>query len=212
MKMLVFPLGPFATNMYIIYDEATCEAVIVDPGAGAYEKIVESIEKYSLKLKAVWLTHSHWDHIVDIAKVKKAFSLPVYINEADVANLEDPGCDKIPMSVPAFKGASADFFLKDGDILSIAEFEFKVIHTPGHSPGSVCFHCEQEGILISGDTFFKGTIGTLALPTAEPDRMWQSLEKLSTLPPDTKVCPGHGPGTIVSDETWLSNAKQVFNH
>ncbi len=87
----------------------------------------------------------------------------------------------------------------------------KVIHTPGHSPGGVCFYLPSEKILFSGDTLFRGTIGNLSLPTARPDLMWDSLKKLAALPPETKVYPGHGGPTTISAEKWIAHAKGKFN-
>lgn len=93
----------------------------------------------------------------------------------------------------------------------MGEFEFVIIHTPGHSPGSICLYDPKHQILISGDTLFKGSIGTLSLPTSQPDRMWPSLEKLGALPVETQVYPGHGEKTCIKDERWLKNAKEIFS-
>ncbi len=102
--------------------------------------------------------------------------------------------------------------LEEGDRISIGEIAFTVISTPGHSPGCVCFYCEKEHILFSGDTLFKGTIGNLTFPTSVPDEMWPSLDKLAALPPETKVYPGHGPSTTIGDESWLPRARKLFTN
>ncbi len=171
--------------------------------------VLEAVRQHSLKPTAIWLTHSHWDHIVDAAKIKRELSLPIYVHEEDRGNLEKPGSDEVPMAVPIFEGTAPDHLIKDGDLLTVGKFSFKVIHTPGHTPGGVCFYCEKEKTLISGDTFFRGLIGSISLPTSQPERMWPSLDKIAALPPDTVVFPGHGPHTTIKDEPWLPKAKEM---
>jgi hydroxyacylglutathione hydrolase len=112
------------------------------------------------------------------------------------------------MDVPVIEGTTPDHLINDGDFLTVGKFSFKVIHTPGHTPGGVCFYCEKEKTLFSGDTFYRGLIGSLSLPTSQAQRMWQSLDKIATLPPNTVVFPGHGPSTTIKDEPWLPNAKK----
>ncbi|MCH9620925.1 MAG: Hydroxyacylglutathione hydrolase GloC [Chlamydiia bacterium] len=202
-----FPTGPFDTNVYIIYLEQSRDAIIIDPGFNSFSRILEIIKNKSLKPQAIWLTHSHWDHVSDVAPLKKELSIPIYIHGEDKQNLIEPGSDKLPMLVPLFEKATPDHIIKDYEILNLGNLEFKVIHTPGHSPGSVCFYNEKENTLISGDTIFKGAIGSLSLPTGEPKRMWPSLEKLAKLPAETKVYPGHGPSTVLENEKWILDAK-----
>lgn len=205
MKILCFPTPPFSTNTYILWSTQSCEGIIIDPGTKSFETILHVIKEHSIKPTAIWLTHSHWDHIADVARVKKALSLPVFIHKEDAHNLEFPGSDKVPMAIPPFEGVKADFFLNEGDLLPIGEVSFKVIHTPFHSPGSVCFYCEQEHILFSGDTLFQKAIGSLSLSTSEPHRLKESIKKLLALPSQTKVYPGHGPSTTLLEEQTTLN-------
>lgn len=207
MEIFSLAVGPYATNAYVLYTKGL-DAVIIDPGFGSFEAIEKIIKEKSLRPVAIWLTHSHWDHIADVAVLKKTFVLPIYIHKDDVENLRAPGSDGIPIAVPLFEGVDADHFIDENTPLFLGDAKFQAIHTPGHSPGGVCFYCEKENILISGDTIFKGAIGTLSLPTSEPDRMWPSIEKLAKLPPDTKIYPGHGPSTTLQEEQWIHNAKQ----
>ena len=209
MNVLCFPTGPYATNMYIICCKDTLDAVIVDPGVESFEMILKAVQQHSLKPVAIWLTHSHWDHIVDAAKIKRELSLPIYMHEEDRGNLEKPGSDGVPMAIPAIEGTTPDHLIEEGNLLMVEKFSFKVIHTPGHTPGGVCFYCEKEKILFSGDTFYRGLIGSLSLPTSQAERMWQSLDKIAKLPHDTAVFPGHGPSTTIKDEPWLPNAKKM---
>jgi glyoxylase-like metal-dependent hydrolase (beta-lactamase superfamily II) len=104
----------------------------------------------------------------------------------------------------------ADGFLIEGQKLTVGDLDIEVIHTPGHTPGGVCFYLPKEKVLISGDTLFRGTIGNLNFPTSRPDLMWGSLKKLAALPADTKVYPGHGGSTTIGAEKWIGHAKERF--
>jgi glyoxylase-like metal-dependent hydrolase (beta-lactamase superfamily II) len=101
--------------------------------------------------------------------------------------------------------------LEDGQVLAVGEFQIEVIHTPGHTPGGVCFYLKEQKILFSGDTLFQGTIGNLSFPTARPARMWDSLKRLAALPKETRVYPGHGDPTTIGKEQWIANAEDRFN-
>jgi len=205
MNIFCFATGPLDTNTYILYSENTKEAVIIDPGFDSFKTLVTELEKKKLRPTGIWLTHSHWDHIGNVSIVKERFNIPVYIHEEDRGNLEHPGSDKVPMMFEPFTGTKPDFILSDNLSLSAFDHLFTVIHTPGHSPGSCCFYCPQEKLLISGDTIFKHGMGSISLATGEPDRMRSSLAKLALLPPDTVIYPGHGPRTILSNERWLGS-------
>ena len=152
----------------------------------------------------ILLTHSHWDHMAEASILKEKLDIPLYVHSEDAQNLEVPGSDGLPLFYP-IKAVKADHFLFDGEILFLGTLKIKVIHTPGHSPGGVCFYLENEAILISGDTLFQGTCGKVSFPTSNPSKMKHSLKKLSHLPPDTKVYPGHGPDTTIgAEEPWMS--------
>lgn len=206
----VFPSGPFATNAYVVYCERSKKAGVIDPAPESAESLLHFLNKNKLNLDKVILTHSHWDHFGDLKKVLNEKSAPVYIHEADKQNLIEPGSDGLPLFVPISK-VQPNHFIKEGDELDIGEIHFKVMHTPGHSPGGVCLYSKESNVLFSGDTLFKGSIGNLSFPTAEPDKMWESLERLATLPGETRVYPGHGEMTAIQDESWLKNAKHIFN-
>jgi hydroxyacylglutathione hydrolase len=157
----------------------------------------------------ILLTHSHWDHTAEVSLLKEQLQVPIYIHKEDVKNLEEPGSDRLPLLYP-IRAVKPDDYLYDGQILMVGELAIEVIHTPGHTPGGVCFYLKQQKALFSGDTLFKGTIGNLSFPTARPKLMWASLERLAKLPKDTKVYPGHGPATTIGAEEWLSNAEEYF--
>jgi len=209
MFIKVFTTGPVETNTVLIACPATKKAAIVDAPLESLPLLSQEVEKQNFKVEMLLLTHSHWDHIADAAKIKKKFHIPVYIHADDSGNLEKPGSDGVPMFFPV-EGAVPDKLLKDGDLVRLGELEIKVIHTPGHTPGGVCFWIEKEKTLISGDTLFHGTIGRLDLPTGRAEAMWESLRKLAKLPPKTRVFAGHGEETTIGAESWLSDAKRIF--
>lgn len=204
-----FTSGPFATNGYVVADPKSRGALLIDAPPESIPYFQRILQEKNLSPKALLLTHSHLDHTAESAALKKTFSIPLYIHPLDLPNLEKPGSDGLPLFLPVLP-ASADHELFDGKKLKFGDLEILVIHTPGHTPGGVCFYLEKEKILFSGDTLFKGTIGNLSFPTSEAEKMWDSLEKLSHLPKEVIVYPGHGPSTTIGAEKWLSNAKNYF--
>lgn len=210
MIIKTFPSGPFETNAYVIGCPATKQAVIIDPAQGSSKPVIAFLSENDLTPIIILITHSHWDHIIDTAILKNHFNIPVCIHALDRPNLEKPGSDRLPCPIP-YEGVVPNRLLQEGDEVNVGNIRFKVIHTPGHSPGGVCFYCADEGVLISGDTLFRGSIGNLSLPTANAELMWQSLAKLSKLPPETIAYPGHGPSTTIGREPWLARAKDHFS-
>lgn len=209
MYIKALPSGPFATNAYIIACEQSKEAAIIDPGVDSAQAIIDLLKEEGVIPKKIILTHSHWDHIGNVAELKEKFNIPVLIHALDAPNLRKPGTDGLPMFVP-IRGVEPDLLFNEGDIISVGNLNFKVIHTPGHTPGGVCLYCKEKNVLLSGDTLFKQSIGNLDFPGGSPEEMWSSLKKLEKLPPETKVYPGHGPSTTIAAEHWLPNAKNVF--
>ncbi len=207
-----FPSGPFLTNAYLVSCTKTRSTAIIDPSPQSAVAILKSIKDQELIPEKILLTHSHWDHIADISLIRQVYpKIPVSIHPLDKENLFSPGSDRIPCLVPIAALQEATFF-QDDEIFTIGNFTWQVIHTPGHSPGSVCFYCESNHILFSGDTLFKGSIGNLSLPTANPDLMWKSLDKLALLPKETHIYPGHGQDTYLKNEVWIKEAKKWFGY
>lgn len=204
-----FPSGPLSTNCYIVACPNTRQAAIIDPAPDSVKSLIPFCTEHKIQPIAILLTHSHWDHIADVSAVKEKYNIPVYIHAEDAGNLIAPGSDGLQCWVD-ISSVQPDGFFKEGDIFPIGDLRFQVIHTPGHSPGGVCFYLPQNKVLMAGDTLFKGSIGTLSLPTARPRLMWESLKKLSLLPPDTIVYPGHGPHTTIGNESWLVEAESYF--
>lgn len=204
-----FPSGPVETNAYIVACPATKKAAIIDPAPGSFEAISQFITSEKLIPTVILLTHSHWDHIADVSKCKKAYNIPVWVHTLDSKNVEAPGADGLTCRVP-IEGVDVDHFLEEDEEFTVGEIPFKVLWTPGHTPGGVCFYSAPLNALISGDTLFHRSMGRIDLPTGQPALMWKSLEKLSKLPPETKAYPGHGPTTTIGREAWLSNAENIF--
>jgi hydroxyacylglutathione hydrolase len=202
-----FPSGPFGTNAYILACSETRKGVIIDPAPGSAKALVEG--SAAIEIKAIFLTHSHWDHIGDLKKIKTSFDVPVYVHPSDRPNVVEPGIDKL-LVMFRIDGVEPEFDLQEGETIEVGKLRVIVIETPGHTPGGVCFYLDQEKTLFSGDTLFKGSIGTLSLPTADPQAMWHSLKKLEKLPPETVVYPGHGLSTTIGDEAWLPKAQELF--
>lgn len=209
MIIQAFPSGPFETNAYVVVCERTKQAAIIDPAPESADQICVYLDKHHFIPEKILLTHTHWDHIADVAICKQQYHIPVYVHEEDRSNLEMPGSDGLPcwISIPAVK---ADHFFVEGELVTVGELRFIVIHTPGHTPGGICLYSMDDGVLFSGDTLFRGTIGNLSFPTCQPDLMWGSLAKLTKLPPATKVYPGHGESTTIGAENWLPRAKELF--
>ena len=209
MIIQAIPSGPLDTNAYVVACATTRQAAIVDPGLDSADAISNYLKKNNLQPVAIFLTHSHWDHTGNVAELQQKYHIPVLIHFNDKDNLEIPGSDKLPMFIP-ITPTKADRYIEEGEELSVGNLRFTVIATPGHSPGSVCFYEKQEGVLLAGDTLFRGSIGNLSFPTSEPDNMWPSLAKLAKLPANTKVYPGHGGMTTIGAESWLPQAKKIF--
>lgn len=205
----IFCCGPASTNAILIACPDTKQGAIIDAPFGSSEWFFAKIKEFGLEMRMLLLTHSHWDHFAEAAKIKKILSIPLYIHEKDAYNLIQPGADGLPMLFDIEK-VEPDFFLHDEKDLLLGNLSIKVIHTPGHTPGGVCFYIKEEHVLFSGDTLFEGSIGNLSFPTSEPEKMWQSLDKLAKLPYETKVFPGHGNTTTIGREKWLSNARSYF--
>lgn len=211
MFIQVFPSGPFSTNSYVVACSHSREAAIIDPAPDSASAIEAFLTQQNFNPQKILLTHSHWDHIADVNHLKEKYALPVLIHSLDVPNLQHPGTDGLPCWIHII-GVEPDILLQEGEQIKVGELSFQVLHTPGHSPGCICFFEPQQHVLFSGDTLFKGTIGNLSFPTSQPTLMSSSLAKLAQLPPQTRVFPGHGPSTTIQAESeWLCDPKKLFD-
>lgn len=197
-----FPVGPFQCNCTVLGDEATGEAIVVDPG-DQLAFIQERLRLHGLtKIKAIVHTHAHLDHIGATADLQAATGAPVGLHEGDRFLWE--AVDMQAMMLRLERPATCDFDvrLEDGHTLRFADVEGEVIHTPGHTPGSVSFHFPSlDKLLIAGDTLFQGSIGRTDLPGGDFEQILASIHtRLLTLDDDTRVIPGHGPITTIGFE------------
>jgi len=192
-------VGALETNCYLVYCQDTLECAVIDPGAEP-EKIFRIIGHMDLKPTILINTHGHVDHIGANRDIKDKFDIPLYIHAADSPMLEDILQSELSFLLGAKKSPPPDKFLEQGDKLKIGNVSLSVVHTPGHSPGSVSLM--GNGILFSGDTLFFGGVGRTDLPGGSWEELEGSIrEKIFTLPADTVVLPGHGPTTTIDQET-----------
>ena len=210
-----FRVGLLGEETAVVWREGRADCVVVDPGA-ARESECDALDAFlrenALKPAAVLLTHGHFDHVYDCRRLQTAYDIPVYLNPKDSALLEEFthntahfGFDK-----PDIRFRTTDAL--DGDLIDAAGISWKVITTPGHSPGSVCYYDAEDDILMSGDTLFAGTIGRTDLAYGEYDDEIRSImEKLIVLPGRTLVYPGHGPSTTIAAEREGNPLLEPFN-
>lgn len=195
--MLRVVVGPLGTNCYIVYDKSSKDAVLVDPGARG-ERILRAVEDAGLVVKAVALTHAHFDHFGGLGKILERWSVPVYVGNEDAAYLRDPGWQAEYMEdpMPEVKDLRT---LSDGDVLLAGTIRLNVLSTPGHTEGSLSYY--YAPYLFSGDLVFPGSVGRSDLPGGDEDTLVESISsKIACLPEDTIVFPGHGESTTIGKE------------
>lgn len=194
-----YNVGEIGTNCYFIVNADTKEMLVVDPG-GDGRDLIRRINNSELKPTAVLLTHGHYDHAADAKMVAEEYHIPIYAHEAEKETLEDPNLNLSPMFGHR-EIFHADQYVKDGDILELAGFTIRVIHTPGHTVGGCCYYFEGNKVLASGDTLFCGSVGRTDFPKGSMSDLVRSIkEKLLDLPGDTAVLPGHEARTTIGYE------------
>jgi len=200
MILETFPVGPLQCNCTLLGDEATGEAIVIDPG-DEIGRIHKRITSHGLKLKQILITHAHIDHVGGALKLKRLTGAPILLNESDLPLLEMMDKQAAWLGIATPETAPPDERLVDGQKVGIAAYPAKVIHTPGHTQGSVCLHFEPLKMVIAGDTLFAGSIGRTDLPGGDAEQIIESIQsRLLTLSSDTKVVPGHGPMTAIGVE------------
>lgn len=194
-----YNVGDIGTNCYFIVNVDTKEMLVIDPG-GDGEDLVRRIRENGYQPKAVLLTHGHYDHAHHARQVADALQIPVIACEAERETLEDPGLNLSPMFGHR-ETYRADQYVKDGEVLSLAGFEIRVLFTPGHTVGGCCYYFEGNKVLASGDSLFCGSIGRTDFPRGSMSALVRSIkEKLLVLPGDTEVLPGHDMRTTIGHE------------
>ncbi len=196
----IFPVGPLGCNCSVIGDEGTREAMVIDPG-DEIDRILMTLAKHGLTLKQIVITHAHIDHIGGAMKLKAATGAPMLLNQKDemLIKMLDVQAGWLGMRPPG--KVEYDQHLQDGARLTTGNIESQVIHTPGHTEGSLCVYIPAEKKLLAGDTLFAGSIGRTDLPGGNFEKIIQSIqERLMPLPEETIVVPGHGPLTTIGAE------------
>ena len=193
------PLGSMGTNCYFVYRENVKDAIVFDPGdsgAALYDKLKDN----GINVKAIFLTHGHFDHVYGVKELKEKSGAKVYACKDELELLRDP-----ELNVSAMMGrlvtVEPDELFADGDTYDLCDMTFQVIATPGHTAGGACFYFKEAGILIAGDTLFEGSVGRTDFPTGSMKTLVDSInKKLMELPDNTRVYPGHGGTTSIGDE------------
>lgn len=189
-----------ATNCYIVQDENSKETMVIDP-AGDVDKIVEMLDILQAKLKYIYLTHCHGDHIGGVKELKERYGGQVVAQRKAAENLLDQNINLTSYIGMGGVTVEVDARVDDNDLLHLGELEFRVIHTPGHTSGGSCLYCEEEKLLFSGDTLFRGTWGRTDVPTGSFEDVISSItKKLMILPDESIVYPGHGKSTMIREE------------
>src|SRR3954447_20774411 len=201
MERLSRVVGPLATNVHILADAGTREAIAIDTAIPSLPWISDELADRGWTLRLIVSTHGHWDHTGDNARVSEATGAEIAVHPLDREALVHPtplwAPFEIPPSVPAVE-------LAEGGEIRFGAIRLRVLHTPGHTPGSVCLEAADDGVLFSGDTLFAGGWGRVDLPGGSGEAIVASLSRLAELEPHTAVLPGHGPETTIGRERrWL---------
>ncbi|SRR6266481_1651466 len=196
----ILPVGPLQCNCSVVGDEASREAIVIDPGDGL-DEILALIEKHHLQVKQIVITHAHIDHVGGAMKLRALTGAPILLNQNDYALLKmlDVQATWIGMATPG--KVEVDQTLGQADVVKAGSLEGQVLHTPGHTEGSICLYFPAEKKLIAGDTLFAGSIGRTDLPGGSFEKILDSLhDRVLALPDETVVVPGHGPLTTIRKE------------
>lgn len=197
MGLLTIPVGQLRTNCYLIYDNFSRNSIIIDPGDDG-DFLSEKLQSLGLSLKYILLTHGHFDHVLGILALKLNFNPKILINHKDLFLYEGaPSSSLRWINQQADPLPSPDLFIQEGEEVKAGNITLKVIETPGHTPGSVCFYQKKNNRLFTGDLLFKNAVGRTDFSYASPSDLQASLKKISKLPKSTTIHPGHGaPSTL----------------
>jgi hydroxyacylglutathione hydrolase len=196
----VLPVGALQCNCSILGDEASGEAIVVDPGDDI-PRIVAILNRHKLTVKQILITHAHIDHIAGAALLKKLTGAPILYNPRDLPLVQMMDMQAGWLGMPTPEVHPPDDTLEDGRVVAITGLSGNILHTPGHTQGSVCLHLPEQDLLLAGDTLFAGSVGRTDLPGGDGPTLIRSIhEKLLALPDSTIVVPGHGPRTSIGEE------------
>lgn len=197
MKVKKITVGFIQENCYIIYDEESKDAIIVDPGAEG-DEILDALN--GLNLRAILGTHGHIDHVGQVGYIKSLFEVPFYLSNRDKFLLKQEIFPSFSKALGTYPCPEPDYDLDSIDRIQVGSIHLQVIKTPGHTPGSVSFYSKEDNFVLVGDTLFSGSIGRTDLPGGDPFQLSQSLKRLMELPDDSIVYSGHGPNSRIGKE------------
>ena len=200
MVLETFPVGPLQCNCTILGDEAGGEAIVIDPG-DEISRIQARLQQHGLKVKQILITHAHIDHVGGALRLKRLTGAPILLNENDVPLLQMMDEQAAWLGVTPPETAPPDEILNEGQQVGTDAYPARVIHTPGHTRGSICLHFVPLKMVFAGDTLFARSIGRTDLPGGNTEQILDSItSRLFTLPDETRVIPGHGPATTIGEE------------
>ena len=200
MELIQYVVGPISTNCYFIVNKDTKETVIVDPGDEA-ELLIDRIDLQNLKPVAILLTHGHFDHVGGAARIEEEYKIPIYASRAEEETLKDPHINRTEVFDRTPTVYHATDFLDDEQIIELAGFKIKVLYTPGHTPGGVCYYLPDEGCVFSGDTLFYNSVGRTDFPKSSTESLINGIrEKLMGLDDSVLVLTGHDARTTIGEE------------
>ena len=193
-------VGPFQENCYIIGDEGSGTGALVDPGDEA-ARIALAVEGTNLEIGSIIVTHAHIDHVGAVAPLADEYACPVLMHAEAEPMLAGLPTQAMMMGVRFGRVPAVDRHIEDGEVLGVGALRLRSLYTPGHAPGHLAFHIESEGVVLSGDALFAGSVGRVDLPGGSMEVLMRSIEeRLLALPDDTAVYPGHGPATTIGQE------------
>lgn len=197
-------VGPLETNCYVLWDESTKEAFVIDPGADVNE-VKSVIESEGLKVKYIVNTHGHFDHVGGVAELKEATGAELAIHEQDAPLLSDAHDHAVIFGVKVPEQPRPEVLLEDGSTLTAGGITLEVVHTPGHTPGGVCLYHRDGGVMFTGDTIFAGSVGRTDFEGGSFEELMESIKyKILPLDDAVRLMPGHGPATTVGEEKELN--------
>ena len=200
MILEMLTVGPFQENCYVVGDEESGVGAIIDPGDEA-ARIAMAVEKTGLDIEAIVVTHAHIDHVGAVVALTEEYACPVLMHEESEALLEGLPTQALMMGVRFGKAPTVDRYVGDEEVLEVGDLRLRSLYTPGHAPGHLAFYVEDEGLVLSGDALFAGSVGRVDLPGGSMEVLMRSIEeRLLTLPDETVVYPGHGPQTTIANE------------
>lgn len=200
MILEMLTVGPFQENCYIVGDEESGMGALIDPGDEA-ARIALATEQTNLDIVQIILTHTHIDHVGAVAQLKEEYACPVLAHAEAEPMLKQVPVQAMMMGLKFGKIPTIDRYIEDEEVLEVGGLRLRSLYTPGHAPGHLAFYIEDEGVVISGDALFAGSVGRVDLPGGSMEVLMKSIqERLLTLSDETRVYPGHGPETTIGDE------------